>query len=133
MVLRGVLLPSTARTATTSTSDVTLTGTRGVQLYIDFTATPNNSETATVSIEAKDPASGKYQAMTAFAALTASGLGANPTTATYLYTIYPGGAETAATANHEVQALPLPQVWRVKVTHSSSGSWTYTLGFSGCE
>ncbi len=128
----STILESAARTATTNSADQSST-TRGVILYVDFTATPNNAETATVSIQGKDPVSGKYQTITVFTALVASALGATPTTETYLFTLCPGAAETAATAKHEVQALALPRYWRVVVTHSASGSWTYSVGASLIE
>lgn len=128
--IEGTALASAARTATTNSSDITNYNARGILLAVDFTATPNNAETMTVGIQAKDPVSGKYVTMTAFTALTASALGASPTAETYLYTLYPGGAETAATAKHEVQALSLPRTFRVQMTHSAGGSWTYSVGYS---
>ena len=84
--------------------------------------------TLTVSLEARDPASGKHVPLTAFAVTKkASELEAGTTLA---YTIYPGAAETAALGSHEVMALALPGKWRVKVTHSAGGKWTYTVGAS---
>jgi hypothetical protein len=128
--VEGTILASAARTETTNSSDQTNHNARGVVIAVDFTATPNNAETVTVAIQAKDPVSAKYVTLTAFTALTASALGASPTTETYLYTLCPGAAETAAVAKHEVQALALPRTWRVAVTHSAGGSWTYSVGYS---
>jgi hypothetical protein len=123
------LLASAVRTATTSTDDITSAG-AGAIVFLDVTATPNDAQTLTVSLQAKDPVTGKYVTITAFAALTASVIGATSTTATYAYTLRPGAAETAAVANHEVQALAVPKLWRVTVTHSAAGNWTYTVGLS---
>lgn len=92
------------------------------------TATPNNTETLTLAIQIKDPVSGKYQNLTGFAALLSSTLGASPTTATYVYTLYPGAVITAAATNNVVQGLALPRTWRVQATHSSTTSWTYSVG-----
>ena len=87
--------------------------------------------TLALSLELRDPASGKYVPLTAFAVTKkASELGAG---ATLAYTIYPGAAETAAIGNHEVMALALPGKWRVKVTHSAGGDWTYTVGASALQ
>ena len=127
------LLASAARTATATSELVRqapVDRNRGAMLILDITATPNNTETLTPSIEVYDTASGKYQALTAFKA-TKKGeeIGATSTTTTLLYSLYPGGAETEAVANHEVFALPLPGFWRAKVTHSSTGSWTYSLSY----
>ena len=125
--IEATALASTPRTATTNSSDITNHNARGVLLALDVTATPNNAETLTLAVQAKDAISGKYVTMTTFAALTASTLGATPTAETYLYTVYPAAVETAATAKHEVQALPLPRTWRVAMTHSAGGSWTYSV------
>jgi hypothetical protein len=129
----GILLPSEARTATKQTDQVTFPAVdmyRGVMLALDITATPNNAETLTLSVQAYDLASKKYVPLTAFAAgKTGTELGAAPTTATSLFTVYPAGAETAAIANAEVQAMPIPNKWRAVVTHSAGGSWTYTLSY----
>jgi hypothetical protein len=125
--MNGALLTSEARTATASTAAQTCSsGQRGVLLTLDITAAPAAADTLTVSIEARDPATGKFVTLTAFAA-TKKGeeLEAG---ATLAFTIYPAAAETTALADHEVQALALPSHWRAVVTHSGAGSWTYSLG-----
>jgi hypothetical protein len=105
-------------------------GGRGIMLVLDITGTPNNAETLTPSIQVYDLISGKYQTLTAFgASKTGTELGASPTTATLCYSLYPGGLETAAVANHEVQGLAVPTRWRAQITHSSTGSWTYSLSY----
>lgn len=123
----SIVYPSAARTATPAGIPQSNHSARGVVLILDITATPNNAETLTPSIQAIDEISGKAVTLTAFTALTASALGAAPTTATFAYTLDPAGAETAAVANHEVQSLGLPLRWQPRVTHSSTGSWTYSL------
>lgn len=127
--LSGVgLLASEARTATTNSPDMrTTVGDRGVMLILNVSGAPNTTETLTVSISVKDEVSGKYVPLTAFAAgkkgeeLQSGG--------TAVFTLYPGGAETAAVGNHEIQGLPVPRHWRATVTHSSTGSWTYSLSY----
>lgn len=125
--MNSTLLKSEERTATTSSEDQTsASNQRGVFLVLDITKAPEAEETLTVEIEARDPATGKYVTLTAFAASKkGKELGAG---ATLAYTLLPGAAETSAVANHEVQALGLPSSWRAKVTHSGAGKWTYTLG-----
>jgi hypothetical protein len=85
----------------------------------------------TVSIEWVDPVSAAVKALTAFPAITASTLGASPAAGVreFVYELYPGAVETAAVANHEVQGGSLPRTLHPKVTHSSTGSWTYSLGY----
>ena len=121
-------LASAARTASTPTADQTNYNGRGAQIILDVTATPNDAQTLQITIEGKDPVSGKYIQLAAFTALIGTTLGASPTAETYVYTVYPGSAETIATAKHELQALPLPRTWRVNVLHSAAGSWTYSVG-----
>ncbi len=121
------LLASAARNATTNTEDQSAGAqARGVQLILDVTKAPNTAETLAVAIQARDPISGKYVTVTAFAASKkGEELQAGTTLA---FTLYPGAAETAAVGNHEVQALPLPTKWRAVVTHSGAGEWKYSLG-----
>jgi hypothetical protein len=125
--MNDTLLKSAERTETTNSEDQRLpAGFRGVLLTLDITAAPAAEDTLTVSIQVKDPATGKYVTLTDFAVskkgeeLEAGG--------TLAFTLYPGGAETAAVDGHEVQALALPSSWRAVVTHSAAGKWTYTLG-----
>lgn len=150
--MNGTLLKNEARTATTESEDVTTGGgQRGVMLTLDVTKAPPVARapkeeetekekeelaaekaaeegTLALQLEAKDPSSGKYLPITAFAVTKkAKELAAGTT---LVFTIYPGGAETAAVGSHEVQALPLPSRWRVKVTHSAVGSWDYSVGAS---
>ena len=125
--MNSTLLKSAERTATTQSETAISSGRqRGVMLVLDITDAPAAADTLTVSIQAKDPATGKFVTLTAF---TASKKGEElEAGATLAYTLYPAGAETAAVGNHEVQALPLPSRWRAVVTHSAGGSWTYSLG-----
>lgn len=127
--MNGTLLSSEAKTATRTSDNVNVgSGQRGVMLALDITKAPNAAETLTLQLEAKDPASGKYVPITAFAASKkGEELGAGTT---LLFSVYPGALETAAVANHEVQGLGLPRNFRVKVTHSGAGSWTYSVGAS---
>lgn len=150
--MNGSLLISDEREATTSSEDVVSpAGQRGVLLTLDVTEAPPAARAAeeeetpeeeaelaaeeaaeegtlAISIEAKDPASGEYVPLTAFAVTKkASELGEG---ATLAYTLYPGALETAAVGSHEVMGLPLPRKWRVKVTHSAVGKWTYSVGAS---
>lgn len=124
----GVVL-SGASSASRSSADQETVDARGALIVVDFTATPNNVETFTLAVEARDllNASGKYAPITAFTPLTASTLGAAPTAETYLYTVYPAAVETTALTKHEVMGLVLPRLYRVRGVHSAAGSWTYTV------
>lgn len=148
----GTLLKSESRSATTESEDITTpAGQRGVLLTLDVTEAPPEARapveeesaeekaeleaeedaeegTLALSIELRDPASGKYIPLTVFAVTKKAKELAGG--ATLAYTLYPGAAETAALGGHEVMALGLPAKWRVKVTHSAGGDWTYTVGAS---
>jgi hypothetical protein len=127
----GTVLASAARTATPTIANITNYNARGIRLFLNVTATPNNAETLTVSIEWVDPVSAAVKALTAFPAITATTLGAAPAAGSreLVFELYPGAVETAAVANHEVQGGSLPRTLHPKVTHSATGSWTYSLGY----
>lgn len=127
--MRGTLLESAVRAATAIGEDQnTPAGQRGVLLTLDITKAPNANDTLALQIEARDPASGKHVPITGFA-VTKKGSELQEG-GTLAFTLYPGAAETAALGGHEVMALPLPKRWRVKVTHSAAGEWTYSVGAS---
>lgn len=150
--MNGTLLKSEPRSATAASEDITTpVAQRGVLLTLDVTKAPPKARNAkeeetekekaelaaekeaeegtlVLSLEVRDPASGKYVPLTAFAVTKkAKELEAGVTLA---FTLYPGAAETAALDGHEVMALGLPGKWRVKVTHSKGGSWVYSVGAS---
>ncbi len=106
---------SAARTATLTGDDNTkVPGSHGCIVVLVVTAVPT-IETVTLSIEGKDPVSGTYYTILAAAARVATG--------TDTLQVQPGGA---VTANVSANAS-LPDVYRIKVTHSASGSFTYSV------
>ncbi len=88
-------------------------------LFLYVPTMPGGGETLTVQLQLQDPVSG-WGNYVVFPAVALTGY--------YQYVVYPGAAESIATANFEVAALPLGRTWRVNVVHSGSGSWTYSLG-----
>jgi hypothetical protein len=106
------LLASAARTVTTSTSDQLNVNHRGVHVYVDVTAVPGG-ETLTVDIEALID-TGVYYSLHSGTPINATGV--------YIYKVYPGLGGGSAIANDA-----LPRTWRVTVTHSAGGSWTYSV------
>lgn len=115
------VLASASNAAGTRTSaDQTNFNARGVFVYLNITAL-GAAETLTLLIDGKDPVSGDYPVLTAFAGVTADAA----------YTLYPGALETAAVAAHEVQGLVLPRTWRVRVTTSPGvNASTFSVGAS---
>lgn len=110
-------LASSARTASTNSSDLTNYNSRGVVLTIDATA---NTSTAgiTVAIKYKCSLSGKYVTL-----LTSATLFASSATGTVSLVVYPGATVSANLA----ASAPLPRVWRVEVTHGDASSITYSI------
>lgn len=112
-----VLLPAAARTATVVTPDQTNNNGRGCHLIVDVTAASGTSPTLTVSIEGKDPASGKYYTILSSAAIAAIG--------TYVLRVYPGETVAANAAASDV----LPRTWRVNaVIGGTTPSFTFSVG-----
>ncbi len=87
---------------------------RGGHFIIDVTAGSTLSITPT--IDAFDPASGKWYNMLTGVAITATG--------TTVLRIYPGITPAANVAVSDV----LPPVWRLVMTHGNANAATYTVG-----
>ena len=106
---------SAARTATlTGDDNKKVSGNHGCKVVIDVTVVPG-VETTQLTIEAKDPASGKYYTVLSEVASAA--------TRTVVLTVQPGGAITANVAAND----SLPDIYRIRVIHSASGSHTYSV------
>lgn len=113
----GTALASAARTATVSSADLTNLGGRGVHVVLDATVDPGTASVV-LTIEGKDPVSGKYYTLLTSAAVTS--------VSTNIYKVYPG--LTAAT-NLTVSDI-VPKTFRVTVTHADAQSLTYSVGYS---
>lgn len=127
--MNTTLLKPEARTETTEGQDqVSPAHQRGVMLVLDITDAPAAAETLTLSIEARDPASGNFVPVAEFSSLDAedeeiaSGV-------TKAFVMYPGAEDSGV--GIEEQSLPLPSRWRAVVTHSGAGAWSYSLGCLG--
>lgn len=115
----GTLLASAARTASVNSADqVNLSG-DSVHVIVDVTA--YTSGTLTVSVQGKDPASGKYYTLLSSAALAATGT-----------TVLKVGKGLPATANVSANDL-LPLVWRVSVVGASTPIATFSVGFMAVQ
>lgn len=74
---------------------------RGLHLVVDITTITGTTPTLTVTIQAKDPTSGKYYTLLTSAALNATG--------TTVLKVYPGLTAAANTVANDV----LPRDWRI--------------------
>ncbi len=92
---------------------------RGIKLVIDITALAGTGPTLTVTLQGKDPVSGKYYTILASAALAA--------VATTVLTVYPGLVAAANLSANDV----LPRDWRiVTAIAGTTPAVTATIGAS---
>lgn len=110
-----VILSSAVRAATVNGVDRKNYGARGIILIFDQTVVPG-VQTVTPKIQGKDPASGKYYDILVGAAQVGI--------ITVQMKIYPGLVAAANVAANDV----LPKTWRVVLTHSGAGNFTYSVG-----
>lgn len=114
--IAGTLLASAARTATTSSADQTNYNGQAVAVTVNVTVVPG-VETLTVTIEAKDPVSGAYTTILSSDALVATG------------TVRMRVGTNITAVSNLAAADVLGRTWRVTVTPSASGSFTYSVGY----
>jgi hypothetical protein len=119
--IESIALPNAVRKATTSSADLVNPNAAGVIVYFAVSAVPG-TDTVTLTIEAKDPASGLYSAL-----YTAPPISTITRPARYI--LYPGVVGVAPTM---VLGLPLPRTWRVTVLHSAATNFTYSVGCAYC-
>lgn len=110
------LLASGARTTTQTSADLTNATGRGIVVIMDAT-TVTAGASLVVTIDAKDPASGKYYNLLTGAAIVA--------VSTNVYRIYPGLAAVAGTVSDV-----LPRTFRIVVTPADNKSVTYSVGYN---
>lgn len=116
------LLPSAVRTTTQTSPDIVSAGGGqdivGIHVILDATVNAGSAGSITVTINGKDPASGKYYLLLSGAAVT--------TVTTNVYRIYPGMTASAnATANDA-----LPPIFQIVVTANNSNPVTYSVGYN---
>jgi hypothetical protein len=110
-----VLLASAARTTTETSGDLNNPNCRGIRVILDVTTAGTGS--ITVTINGRDPASGKYQLLLAGAAVT--------TVSTNVYLVFPGATAAAnAAANNCV-----PETFQIVVTANNANTITYSVGY----
>ena len=91
----------------------------GLIAYLNVTAAPG-VETLQLALEEQDPASLVWSTVTATTATTATGM--------VRMKVKPSITAAAATTTGVTIQDQLPAIWRLRVVHSASGNWTYSLG-----
>jgi hypothetical protein len=107
------ILALAARTATTTTSDIVKTTERAVTFLLNVTVVPG-VETLTAKIQGKDNL-GNYYDIVVGTASAATGI-----------VLLKAGLGIASVANVAIGDM-LPDLYRVVITHSAAGSFTYSL------
>lgn len=116
MPSRGIFPAAIGATTTVNGPDISNRGDRGVTVTLDMTTVGSGS--VTLTIQGKDPGSGKYYTLLAGAAVI--------TNSTNRYTVYPGMTAAANLVASDV----LPEIWRVIVTANNANPTTYSVGWS---
>lgn len=111
-----VLLPSASRTTTQTSAD--LINNNGRHLVVTLDVTTPGTGSITLSINGKDPASGKYINILTGAAVT--------TAVTNKYKV---SMSLATVANSVAQDI-LPRTFQIVVTHNNANAITYSVGYS---
>jgi hypothetical protein len=119
--LEASLLASSARTTTTNSPDQTNYNGRGVLLVLNVTAQPGGGETLSLKLQAKDSISASY--------IDVADAGVLFTAATGIKAllVYPGVLAADLVSGMTGKSAVVPRTFRAVVTHSASGSWTYSL------
>ena len=113
------ILPSAARTATVTSIEFENIANRGLMLLIDVTAAAAGPPSVVASIRAYDYLTAKNFPVATFTAFTAVGQ--------YVKMLYPAAVKTIAEANLEIQGLPFPAIYVVRLAHADTVSMTYSV------
>jgi hypothetical protein len=119
--MQGTLLASSTRTVSVTAANMTNHNSGGVILTLDVTANPGGTETLTLIIRHVDPVTGKITPGAATFPIPAA------TNGLFRLFVYPGASVNDT--NNKFGSVPVGKTWTASVSHSSTGSWTYSLGY----
>lgn len=111
------LLANGIRNANTASADTINYNSRGMHVLFNITVVPG-VDTITPVVEGLDPVSGNYYTLLQGPAIVSTGL--------TVLKLYPGIVPIANGAASDI----LPRVFRLNVTHSGAGNFTYSAGAS---
>jgi hypothetical protein len=115
-MFQGAMAIPVGATTTQTSPDFQSQLSRGIKVFLVTTAIGTGS--ITLSIQAKDPASGTYTTLLAGAAVT--------TNTSNMYTVFPGAPVAANVSAND----GLPRVFRIQVVANNANAATYSVGFS---
>ena len=118
----AVALASAARTATANTPDIVTYNARGITVLLNVTANPGGAETLSLKIQAKESIGGAYIDIADAGILFTAANGLKG------IEIYPGilSADLVAGLVGKSSSI-VGRTVRAVITHSSTGSWTYSV------
>lgn len=111
----ATLLASASRTTTQTSADIPTYNAKAITVILDVTVVAA-SPSVTVTINGKDPASGKYYLLLSGAAVL--------TAVTNVYSVGPGIAETSNVSTSKF----LPAIIQIVVTANNANAGTYSVG-----
>ena len=121
----GIALASAVRnTGTFNSPDIVAYNARGILCFVNITAVPGGGVAIAPAIQFKDPASGVYYNAPGSVGVTGTDQRAAAVTAVSSFIIQVGNVNTAFTSS------VIARTWRVSVTHSAPGNFTYSVGYS---
>lgn len=129
----GTLLASAVRAVSTNGPDTVNYNAKGVSVVINVTVEAA-AETLALKVQGKDPVSGNYYTIADAGVIYTAATEAP--TETKALIVYPGvlAADLPGIAAGVQGSIGksgvIPRTWRAVVTHSASGNWTYSLGYS---
>lgn len=114
------IFPSIVRNASVNSGPIEHEGSqRGVWIVINVTVQPGAESLSKIDLEVQDLESGVWSLWARYAPINAVGM--------HNWIIHPEAVETNLMANVIAQRLPLPRRWRLDITHSAAGNWTYDV------
>lgn len=113
-------LTSAARTSTQTLADTVSAFAKGILVQCNVTVAPG-VETLILAIQRKDSLSSSYITLAANTATTATGM--------IVVKVYPTFTAVAASATGQTANDTLGITWRLLMTHSAAGSWTYSCSY----
>ena len=124
--VEGIALASAVRNTATSinSADIIAYNARGIICFFDVTAVAGGAVTVTAKIQSKDQASGKYFDVPGGS--SATGLNAQTAAISAISNqLFQNG-----NVNNAFNSNIMSRTWRIVVTHSAVGNFTYSVGYS---
>ena len=91
---------------------------RGVYIILDVNSVPGQ-ENIELFVDILNPSTAQYTCIAQMGTVSDTGV--------YKYLLYHQATDTDSELTHITQ-LPIPRRWRIRMSHSGSGDWIYSVG-----